>query len=259
MYRTILFHGPPGSGKTTFSKSLAQTISQLFFTEYNSIILHEINSQSLYSKFYSESGKLVQKIFSEFVQKATENKNNLYFLLIDEVESLASSRERVMSTGEPTDSIRAVNALLTQLDRMVPIPNIFILATSNLISHIDSAFLDRIDLKIHLPNPSATQIYSILREGILELIRVKVVEKTECNISLPLLQCNHLEIEDLLDENPLSKKLYQIAKHLHGNGASGRKAKKAILIALSKQLTKTKLAIPLSKYIENLNNAKEHI
>ena len=58
--RMIMLHGPPGTGKTTLCKALAQKV---FIRSdpgrYHSGVLLEINSHSLFSKWFSESGKLV--------------------------------------------------------------------------------------------------------------------------------------------------------------------------------------------------------
>ena len=249
--RIVLFYGPPGIGKTSLSKAVAQRISQKFCCDYNDILLYEINSQSLYSKYFSESGKMVQKIFTEITQNALNNSNNLYFLLIDEIESLASSRERVISSGEPTDTIRAVNALLTQLDKIITIPNIFVLTTSNLLTHIDSAFADRVDLKIAIFNPSYIQIYSILRAGIYELIHAKIIKNDLYRLQTFLLQSKHLEIQDLLNEHQNSKKLLEISHQLERKSVSARRTKKAILITLSK-FTQQSFPINLDQYLLKL-------
>lgn len=75
----------------------------------------------------------MQKMFADFAKEARKEKTRLFFLLLDEVESLAAE-ERAIGSGEPTDSVRAVNALLTQLDKLVENENIFVLATSNILS-----------------------------------------------------------------------------------------------------------------------------
>jgi SpoVK/Ycf46/Vps4 family AAA+-type ATPase len=50
--------------------------------------------------------------------------------------------------GEPSDAIRAVNALLTQLDQLRRFPNVMVLTTSNITEAIDIAFVDRADIKV---------------------------------------------------------------------------------------------------------------
>jgi pachytene checkpoint protein 2 len=57
-------------------------------------------------------------------------------VLIDEVESLTAARAGAMSGQEPSDALRVVNALLTQLDRMRKKKNVLFMSTSNLVGAI---------------------------------------------------------------------------------------------------------------------------
>ena len=52
--------------------------------------------------------------------------------------------------SEPSDAIRVVNALLTQLDSIKNAPNVLILTTSNITGAIDLAFVDRADIKQYI-------------------------------------------------------------------------------------------------------------
>ncbi len=61
-----------------------------------------------------------------------------------------------MHGSEPSDAIRVVNALLTQLDTLHSYSNVLVLATSNLTAAIDDAFMDRADLKLYVGLPSAS-------------------------------------------------------------------------------------------------------
>ena len=53
------------SGKTSLCKALAQKLSIHLSDRYTYGQLLEINSHSLFSKWFSESGKLVQKMFDK--------------------------------------------------------------------------------------------------------------------------------------------------------------------------------------------------
>ena len=75
------------------------------------------------------------------IQELIEDPDALVFVLIDEVESLTAARRA--SGSEPSDAIRVVNALLTQLDQIRRYPNVILLTTSNMTGAIDLAFVDR--------------------------------------------------------------------------------------------------------------------
>ena len=58
---------------------------------YPSGVLLEINAHSLFSKWFSESGKLIGRLFGK-IQEVVEDEESLVFVLIDEVESLTAAR-----------------------------------------------------------------------------------------------------------------------------------------------------------------------
>lgn len=133
---------------------------------YRMAVLLEINSHSLFSKFFSESGKLVQKMFSK-IRDYVDDKSVFACIIIDEVESLTAARSK--STAEPSDAIRVVNAVLTQLDQLKAYPNVLVLTTSNVTGRIDVAFVDRADMKVFIGPPGPRAIYSILHSAAMEM------------------------------------------------------------------------------------------
>ncbi|XP_060522110.1 pachytene checkpoint protein 2 homolog [Cylas formicarius] len=180
--RVILMHGPPGTGKTSLSKALAHKLSIQLSDRFSSGLLIEINSHSLFSKWFSESGKLVNNMFSK-IREICENEKMLVCLLIDEVESLAHARDQCVSGTEPSDSIRVVNAMLTQLDQIKRFPNVLILATSNMTEAIDIAFISRADIKQYLGPPTVHAMYKIYQSCLTELFKAKIIKPMDDNDS----------------------------------------------------------------------------
>lgn len=172
--RLLLLHGPPGTGKTSLCKALAQKLAVRTQKMYAYTHLVEINSHSLFSKWFSESGKLVARLFGK-IGELVADKNNLVCVLIDEVESLAYQRS-AMSSNEPRDAMRVVNAVLTQLDDIKACSNVLILATSNLAHSIDLAFLDRADIRQYIGLPAISAIVSIYKSMLTELMARGIVQ-----------------------------------------------------------------------------------
>ncbi len=66
----------------------------------------EINAHSLASKYFSESGKLVQKMFESIERMLRSMEDTFVIVLIDEVETLTARREISMSGNEPLDGMK---------------------------------------------------------------------------------------------------------------------------------------------------------
>jgi len=246
--RVVLLHGPPGSGKTSLCRALAQKLSVRMEETYSSGQLVEINSHSLFSKWFSESGKLVQKMFEE-IRRLVENPRSLVCVLIDEVESLTAARKA--GAGEPSDAIRVVNALLTQLDSIKTHPNVLVLTTSNITGAIDIAFVDRADIKMFVGPPSQAAVFRILLTCVRELVRKGLVAEGG---TLPLLTLRELRLTNFSAgaATQLSLDLWHTAATCHQGGLSGRALRKAPFLALALHCKK---GVPLHKYLAALDKA----
>jgi len=204
----ILLHGPPGTGKTSLCKALAQKLAIRLGPRYPSSQLIEINAHSLFSRWFSESGKLVHRLFSH-IGEMVADEDSLIILLIDEVESLTSARKAAISGSEPSDAVRVVNAVLTAIDSFRTRKNVLLLTTSNVSEAIDVAFVDRADIKAYVGPPGHSARFSILATCLLELVRAKIVTLCEIDSRTPCTKL--LTADEVVEALTIIKEANQIA------------------------------------------------
>lgn len=55
-----------------------------------------------------------------------------HYSYTDEIESLTAARKAALGGNEPSDALRVVNAVLTQLDKLKTYKNVIVLTTTNI-------------------------------------------------------------------------------------------------------------------------------
>lgn len=135
--RLCLF-GPPGTGKTAYSRWLAEQLEKP---------LHVKRGADLLSKWVGGTEKNISRVF----QEANEDHA---VLLIDEVDSFLQDRNSSQHSWEVT----AVNEMLT---RMETYNGVFI-ASTNRLESLDTAALRRFDLKVKFDALKPEQAWTLL-------------------------------------------------------------------------------------------------
>ncbi|KIW01346.1 uncharacterized protein PV09_07118 [Verruconis gallopava] len=165
----VLLHGSPGSGKTSLCRALAQKLAIRSSEIYRSFYLVEVNANNLYSKWFGESGKNIAKSFRKIYSMARDP-DDFICVLIDEIETIAGSRQQSAESGEVGDALRATNQFLTALDKLRFHSNVLLFCTSNLMTTLDAAFLSRVDIIENIGASTPEAAYEILRSCLNDLI-----------------------------------------------------------------------------------------
>lgn len=133
----VLLYGPPGTGKTLLAKAVATESKANFIS---------IKGPELLSKWVGESEKAVREVF----KKARQTSPTIIFF--DELDAIAPRRD---GNNERNVTERVVNQLLTEMDGLVELHDVVVIAATNRPDVIDAALLrpGRFDRIVLTPVP----------------------------------------------------------------------------------------------------------
>jgi SpoVK/Ycf46/Vps4 family AAA+-type ATPase len=164
----IVLAGPPGTGKTTMGRGLAQ-VAALALAREGATTLVEINPHAFPSDMLGESQRNVTRLLTETIPEIAARRP-FTVVLIDEVESFAVRRSAASFEANPVDVHRATDAVLLGVDEIAKkLPSVLFVTTTNFIEAVDSAFLSRADLVMRFALPDVETIARILDSAIREL------------------------------------------------------------------------------------------
>jgi pachytene checkpoint protein 2 len=164
----IVLTGPPGTGKTTLCRGLAQVAARAVSTR-GATTFAEIDPHAFPSEMLGESQRAVRRLFTDTLPDLAARRPHT-IVLIDEVETLAVRRSVASFETNPADLHRATDAVLAGLDELrETFPHVLLLATTNLVTAVDEAFLSRADLVLGTGLPDKDVLVRIVRSSLTEL------------------------------------------------------------------------------------------
>ncbi|MEY4667312.1 MAG: hypothetical protein RL518_11 [Pseudomonadota bacterium] len=136
----ILLNGPPGTGKTTLAKVIANEANLSFFV---------LQTDEIISKWVGESEKNLTRLFKAAAKHAPA------VIFIDEIDSIAKNR----AEGNAQHADNLLNHLLQLIDGIVKREGVYIIGATNRADLVDPALkrggrLNKV-LMVPLPGPKA--------------------------------------------------------------------------------------------------------
>lgn len=134
--RTLLFHGPPGTGKTMLARALAHESKVPFFC---------ITLSTLEDKYFGETPKLIRSAFKVARERAP------CILFFDEIDGLMRHRrddDQSSVYGAKTEVLQCMDTILRE---RVPVT---VIACTNHFSALDAAMVRRFGAKYEITAPT---------------------------------------------------------------------------------------------------------
>jgi transitional endoplasmic reticulum ATPase len=149
----ILLYGPPGCGKTLLARAVSTESEANFIT---------IKGPEVFSKWVGESEKAIREVFRKARMAAPA------VIFFDEIDSLAPRRGAGFSDSGVSE--RVISQLLTEMDGIISLQDIVVIAATNRPDIVDPAVIrpGRFDRLIYVPEPdekSRLEIFKLYTKG----------------------------------------------------------------------------------------------
>ena len=153
----MIFYGAPGCGKTETVYQIAKKTGRPIF---------QVDISNTKSCWFGESEKKIKQVFTDYKEmcKKTEKVKNgrTPILLFNECDAIFSKRKDVENSNTAQVENAIQNIVLEELENLQGI----LIATTNLVNNLDSAFERRFLFKVKFENPSISSKKAIWKNKI---------------------------------------------------------------------------------------------
>lgn len=151
MPRGVLMVGPPGTGKTSIARAIANSAGCTFIN---------VNASELIEKYVGMGAKHIREFFNMARQSIKEGKAKSAIIFIDEIDAIGGKR----GDGECREYQQTINQLLTEMDGFNQDESIVVIAATNRPDILDAALLrpGRFDRKVTIGLPDQESRKKIL-------------------------------------------------------------------------------------------------
>nr|DAD23476.1 TPA_asm: hypothetical protein HUJ06_024939 [Nelumbo nucifera] len=156
--RAVLFEGPPGTGKTSCARVIANQAG---------VALLYVPLEVVMSKYYGESERLLGTVFS-----LANGLPNGAIIFLDEVDSFAAARDNEMHEA----TRRILSVLLRQIDGFEQERRVVVIAATNRKQDLDPALISRFDSMITFGLPDQHNREAIAAQYAKHLKKSELIE-----------------------------------------------------------------------------------
>ncbi len=135
----IILYGPPGNGKTTVARKIAQESGSELF---------EAAGADIVQRYFGDGARNIDNLFSDALEHV-ERECNTAIIFIDEIDAIAKT------DGENREEhLAAIQKLWTELDKIKKDPRLTFICATNNFNKLNNAFLGRFgNNKVEISNP----------------------------------------------------------------------------------------------------------
>ena len=219
----VMLSGSPGTGKTELCRQLARL-------HQRDLVL--VNLSAIRSKWYGETEKCVERLFSA-IRATQDAMDRMPLVLFNEADSFFISRGK----GGPSSNVsNTENTLVTMFLEMLERCEGLFLATTNHTESMDPAFERRWAFKLTVPNPDDKTKYLLLQKSLGGLVKETTLRHWSQhyqftgaqlrNVQRKLLLYHESDLTPELLEEILTQELngWKISKPLHRAQIEGFRA-----------------------------------